>query len=198
MKVKCQKKWLYLLYFKILIVLLCLSVYGQSQKQESFDSVPETLRARLTERLNMLIEYQGNKQWEKHYDLLSFRVVQDESKEAYVKRNQNWYNHVVPDDLILDFVPTETISHESSTESGWWTIYGCAKLRQKNRFVELRASVDAYRESDDWFFSTISVITPVDGNPELCTSPKSTSSQPRYFPTSTDADCSRNRSGRNR
>lgn len=177
MQLKYQKQWLCLLSCSLLLVASCLSVYGQAKKYKSLDSVPETLQVKLAERLKMLVEYQSNKQWEKHCELLSFRIVQDESKEAYAKRSQNWYTNVVPDDLILDFIPTETISHESSAESGWWTIYGCAKLRQKNRFVELRASVDAYRESGDWYFSTIGVITPVDGEPKPCTFSKPSSSQ---------------------
>lgn len=176
MKLKCQKKWFYFLSCGLLIFSIGLSVSGQAQKQDWFAAIPENLRAKLTERLKMLIEYQSSKQWEKHYELLSLRIVQDESKETYTSRNQNWYTNVVPDDLVLDFIPTEVISNES-TESGWWTIYGCAKLRKKNGFMELRASVDAYRESGDWFFSPIGVITPVDGKPTTCTPSKLSAAQ---------------------
>lgn len=169
MLVKYKKQWLYFLSCSLLFGVSFLSVYGQVQKLKPLDSVPKALQARLAERLKMLVEYQSNKLWEKQYELLSFRIVQDESKERYAKRNENWYTNVVPDDLFLDFTPSETTAHESSAESGWWTIYGCAKLRQKKRFVELRASVDAYRESGDWYFSTIGVITVVDGEAKPCT-----------------------------
>ena len=95
MQLKYQKQWLYLLSCSLLLVVSCLSVYGQAQKQKPLDPVPETLQARLSERLKMLVEYQSNKQWEKHYVLLSFRIVQDESKESYAKRNEKWYTNVV-------------------------------------------------------------------------------------------------------
>jgi hypothetical protein len=169
-----HRRWAFLIFFSILIASY-LTVVGQPPKQEWLDSMPKPLQARLAERLRLLTEYQSGKQWERHYDLLSIRIVDNLTKEEYVKRNENWYGSVVPDDLILDFKPTHSTAHESSAESGWWTIYGCAKLRNKGRFTELRASVDAYRESGDWFFSTIGVITPVDGKPQPCESTKSTS-----------------------
>jgi hypothetical protein len=130
--------------------------------------VPTNLQASLSARLKLLIEYQSTQQWEKHYDLLFFTFTQGISREEYIKYNRHWYTNVVPDDLILNFIPKATKSHELSEASGWWTIYGCAKLRKAGSVVSLYASVDAYRDRGDWYFSSVGVIAPVDGKPKIC------------------------------
>lgn len=152
----------------LLLVLCCMPANGQIKDQDVFAPVPAALRTTLVERLKLLIEYQSTQQWEKHYDLLSIAFTQGTSKEEYVKRNRHWYAEVVPEDLILDFAPKATTVHESSPDAGWWTIEGCAKFRKKGRIVELYASVDAYRDRANWYFSSVGVITPIDGNPQPC------------------------------
>lgn len=152
----------------LLLVLCWMPAYGQIKDQDVFAPVPAALLASLAERLKLLVEYQRTQQWEKQYDLLFFTFTQDESKEEYAKRNRRWYTEVVPDDLILDFIPKATTVHESSEDAGWWTIYGCAKVREKGRIVELYASVDAHRDRGNWYFSSVGVITPIDGKPQPC------------------------------
>jgi hypothetical protein len=142
--------------------------YGQIKDQDVFAPVPAALRAGLVERLKLLIEYQRTQQWEKQYDLLSIAFTQGNSKEEYVKSYRHWYTEVVPEDLILDFAPKATTVHESSPDAGWWTIEGCAKFRKKGHIVELHASVDAYRDRGNWYFSSVGVITPIDGKPQPC------------------------------
>lgn len=149
-----------------LLVLCCMPVYGQVK--DVFAPVPAALRVGLVERLKLLIEYQRAQQWEKQYELLSISSIQGDSKEEYAKRNRHWYREVVPEDLILDFAPKATTTHEASADAGWWTIYGCAKLRRNGRTEQLSASVDAHRERGNWYFSTIGVITPIDGQAERC------------------------------
>lgn len=161
---KVKVPWLSLL----LAAVICVPAHGQTKDKDIFAGVPATLRASLMERLKLLVEYQRTQQWEKQYELLSVSLTQGQSKEDYAKRNRHWYTEVVPDDLILGFTPKATTTHESSAEAGWWTIYGCAKLRRKGHVGELYASVDAHRERSDWYFSTVGVITPVDGPPQRC------------------------------
>src|SRR6266480_4301030 len=81
----------------LLLVLCCMSAYGQIKDQDVFAPMPAVLRAGLVERLKLLIEYQRTQQWEKQYDLLSIAVTQGNSKEEYVKRNRHWYTEVVPE-----------------------------------------------------------------------------------------------------
>lgn len=152
----------------LLLITFSIPGYGQTQDQDAFASVPEVLRARLRERLKLLVEYQSTQQWEKQYLLLSTAVTQSQTKDDYVRRNRYWYTKVVPEDLIVDFEAKATTTHELSPEAGWWTIYGCAKLRRKGLIEKLYASVDAHREGGDWYFSTVGVIAPIDGQPQLC------------------------------
>lgn len=163
-KRQMKLRWLCLL----LVVLCCVPAYGQTKDEDVFAPVPADLRASLAERLKLLVEYQRTQQWEKQYELLSITATQGDSKEEYAKRSRRWYTEVVPEDLILDFIPKATTVHKSSADAGWWTIYGCAKLRKKGRTVELYASVDARREGGNWYFSPVGVITPVDGQPKPC------------------------------
>jgi hypothetical protein len=148
-----------------------MTAYGQANDKDVFASVPTPLRARLVERLKMLVEYQHTQQWEKQYDLLSAAATQGDSKEDHVKRLQRWYAEGLGD-ILIDFTP-KSVTYGSGAPFDA-VIFGCAKLREKENIVELYASVEAYRENDDWFFSPIGVVTPVGGKPKPC--PYSTSS----------------------
>lgn len=160
--------------YLLLIALLITPAHGQTKDDDVFAQVPAALRARLVERLKLLIEYQRAQQWEKQYDLLSVLVTQGDSKEAHVKRLQRWYAKGLGDTLV-DFTP-KTVSYGTGAPFDA-VIFGCVKLRQKKRIIELYASVEAYRENDDWYFSPVGVITPIDGKPQSC--PYSTNSERR-------------------
>lgn len=147
---------------------LALPVHSQAKTQEPFASVPTLLRERLIQRLKMVVDHQRGKHWGALYPLLSVTVTHRESKEDFIKRNQRWYTDVPPEDLILNFHPKNTMVHRSSAEDGWWTVYGCAKVRNKGQIVELQATVDAYREQGDWYFSEVGIVTQVDEHPKPC------------------------------
>jgi hypothetical protein len=166
-RVRAQRLELHVITSLLLVVLFCTPTHGQSKNKEVFASVPVTLRPRLVERLKLLIEYQGAQQWGKQYDLLSGLVVQGDTKEEHIKRLEHWYAQGLGD-ILVDFVPTSVAVHSASADYGEWTLFGCARLREKARIVDLYASVSAYREKGDWYFSPIGVITPIDGKPELC------------------------------
>jgi hypothetical protein len=167
-KVNIHKIKLYAVLYLLLASFFYVPTQGQSNSEEIFRSVPPQLRSRLVERLTSLVEYQRTQQWGRQFDLLSELITQGKSKEEFVKLNKHYYTEVVPDDLILDFTPKSTTAHSESPDYGEWTIYGCAKLRKKGHTIQLYASVSAYREKKDWYFSPVGIITPVDGSPEPC------------------------------
>lgn len=148
--------------------LFSVPTYGQANDQDVFAPVPALLRTRLVERLKLLIEYQRTQQWEKQYDLLSVVATQGDSKEEHVKRLQRWYAEGLGD-ILIDFTP-KSVTYKSGAPFDA-AIFGCAKLREKGRIVEFYASVEAYREQDEWYFSPIGVVTPVDGKPQPCPYP---------------------------
>lgn len=149
----------------LIVSLFCITAYGQDNEQDVFASVPTPLRARLVERFKMLVEYQRTQQWEKQYDLLSVAATQGDSKEDHVKRLQRWYAEGLGD-ILIDFTP-KSANYESGAPFDA-IIFGCAKLRKKKDVVELYASVEAYRENDDWYFSPIGIVTSVGGKPKPC------------------------------
>lgn len=160
----------------LLAVLLCVPAYGQADDEDVFASVPTTLRARLVERLKLLIEYQRAQQWQKQYDLLSVAATQGDSREEHIARLNRVYAEGLGD-ILIDFTP-RAVTYGSGAPFDA-AIFGCVKLREKGRIVELHGSVEAYRENDDWFFSPIGVVTPVDGKPQPCPySKQSTAARP--------------------
>jgi len=151
----------------LIVVLFCTSMYGQSKDEDVFGAVPAQLRARLVERLKLLVEYQRTQQWDKQYHLLSELFTQGDTEEVHVQRLKHLYAESLGE-VLIDFVPRSVAVHSASVDYGEWTLFGCAKLREKGRVVELYASASAYREKGDWYFSSIGVITPIDGRPEPC------------------------------
>jgi hypothetical protein len=127
-------------------------------------------QARLVERLKLLVEYQSTQNWEKQFDLLSVLVTQGDSKEDHSKRLRQGYAEGLGD-LLVDFTP-KSATYEGGGPSDV-VIFGCATVRRNGSIVELYASVEAYREKQDWYFSPVGIITPVDGKPEPCPYAKS-------------------------
>lgn len=163
--ISSRRPYLRAAVYLLLTVLLCAPTHGQAKDQDVFAPVPTPLRARLVERLKLLVEYQHTQQWEKQYDLLSVLVTQGDSKEDHVRRLQRWYTEGLGD-VLVDFTP-KSVTYEGGGPSDA-VIFGCAKLRKNGSVMKLYASVEAYREKEDWYFSSVGIITPVGGQPEPC------------------------------
>lgn len=147
--------------------LFCSTTHGQIKEPDVFNSVPAPQRARLIERLTLLIKYKRTQQWANLHGLLAEIYIGGESKEQFTKRFANLQAQGLLDELI-DFTPKSTVVHSESVDHGEWTIFGCAKLSEKKQTRYLYASVTAWREKGDWFFSDIGIITPIDGPAQRC------------------------------
>src|SRR4051794_21888201 len=83
---------------------------SQGKAQKKFEAVPEHLRARLIERLDLYVEYERTKQYEKLYDLLlvSVEVPLNLDRETYVAASRKLiakgYRSV-----LLKFKPQQTL-----------------------------------------------------------------------------------------
>ena len=157
-------RWLHCL---LLMVLICMPIHGRVRRQDVFAAVPKSLRVRLSQRLKLLIRDQRTQQWEKQYDLLSELYTRGKSRRQFIKELERHYGQGIGNRL-LDFTPKAVVTQDESVEHGEWVIYGCAKLRESNRIVQLYASVNAHREKGDWFFSEVGVISPIDGKAKPC------------------------------
>lgn len=146
----------------ILIVALTTGAYGQ--EKDVFASVSEPQRARLVERVNLLIDYYRSKQWSNLYELMSSSMLQGKSKEKFVKefdeRAKNNSDALPTNFIVQSFTPNAGIDG---------VIYGCAAYQSRGRVENYLAGIEAQWEKNNWYFSTISVILPIDGKPKPCT-----------------------------
>ncbi|MGB7068406.1 MAG: hypothetical protein WBD22_02840 [Pyrinomonadaceae bacterium] len=102
MKIFIHQKMLALL---LTVLSVCLLINGRTMAQENaFASVPENLKERLIERLQLLVGYQRNQQWSSHYELLVSDITDRISKEDYVKEQQRLDTEKLGDALV-DFKP---------------------------------------------------------------------------------------------
>src|SRR5262245_44438778 len=146
-------------------ILFIAPAQGRPQNQDIFAEVSVPVRARLAERLKLLIEYDRTKQWGRMYDLLSDRFLQGETKENLVNRQRYIDEKLVGVELI-EFTPQSiTLLHE---ESGWWLIRGCGKFRQSGSSRRVDTVVEAYLQNGEWYFSQIRQNIPIDGEPKPC------------------------------
>lgn len=141
-------------------VLVVICAQGQGIGQKVFDIVPEPVRARLIERLELYVEYQRTKQYERLYDLFSRttieRIFNGQSRGEFVdafRKGDADRTSVT----IMEFTPTRI---EETTKDGaeLYNIYGDAKLCQQGEPVEKHIVVAAQLQNGDWYFSTLADV----------------------------------------
>lgn len=163
MKIIIHQKMFALL---LTVFFICLSLDGKTMAQENaFASVPDNLRARLIERLQLLVDYQRNRQWSNHYDLLVSDITDKISKENYIKEQQRLDAEKLGD-VLVDF-KVQTATYATGAPFDVY-IRGCGVFRQGNRTVKLQSGLEAYREKGDWYFIRISPDVPIDGDAPFC------------------------------
>lgn len=154
----------------VLLVLCSLETLGQSRDRvahEPLSSIPAHQRARLIERLNLLVVYQGTRQWDKMYDLSTASIRGEKDKEAFVEHRRKL--EIDPSiSTLLAFVPTEAIPIDEWQDGGAWELFGCAKYRQRGNIVQVKAGARAELRQGEWFFSEVSTATQIDGPEEAC------------------------------
>jgi hypothetical protein len=127
---------------------------AQASDAEVFAAVPEAQRARLIERLNLLIEYQQTQQWAKQYDLLSSLTKSAEGKQDFVNRTRQAYTKWGRTPLI-SFTPYNVGQVQAAPGRTPWVIAGCSQVLEKGEKVSKLAIVEAYWEKGDWYFSEV-------------------------------------------
>ncbi|HKQ99148.1 MAG TPA: hypothetical protein VJT09_00665 [Pyrinomonadaceae bacterium] len=132
----------------------------QKREQKVFAAVPQHLRARLIERLNLYVEYERTANYQKLYDLLSEYVVNPGvlSREAYVDASRETiakgYRGV-----LLEFRPTGTIDLSQSDERVIrYDIWGEAKVKSEGKVYWKDASIDALWISGEWYFGSVADV----------------------------------------
>lgn len=140
----------------LMLIPLCSlsSLQAQAPGGGVFAPVPESERARLTQRLNLLVEYQRTQQWDKQYDLLAAWLKRAEGKRDFVNRTRQAYTRWgrLP---LLAFTPYKVGSMQVEPGRNVWFIAGCSQVLEKGQKVSQLAFVEAYKERNDWFFSEL-------------------------------------------
>lgn len=135
--------------------------------QEPLSAIPVPQRARLIERLRLLVEYQTTRQWDKMYDLSLTSIRGERNEEDFIRLFQSI--EAEPSfSTLLSFAPTEAITIDRSQDGGAWEILGCARYRRGESIVQLKSGVTAELRQGEWFFSEVGVVTQVDGPEEPC------------------------------
>lgn len=148
----------------MLVIMVCAPAYTSAQQREIFAPVPVELRARLLERLKLLVEYQKTRQWGKQYDLLASEITKVESRDAFIANTARAYERGERTPLI-DFTPFR-VDYVEGKAYKLWFVFACSQVTEKARRVNMLTVVRAFREREDWFFSVVENIEPAGkGNP---------------------------------
>ncbi len=132
----------------------------QKKEQKVFAAVPQHLRARLIERLNLYVEYERTKQYEKLYDLLWEYVVDPNSlsKEDYVKASKKTIAEGYRG-ILLEFKPTDTLDLSLNDEGEVrYDIWGTAKVNSEGEIYEKDAAIEARWINGEWYFSGVADV----------------------------------------
>jgi len=141
----------------LVAAVVIVSTVWQTGAQDVFSPIASTRRARLAERLNLLVQYQKTKQWEKQYGLLAELITRSESKRDFVDLTRKAYSKWGRTPL-LDFIPLKVALQPVDARRSVWFISGCSLVLERGQTIRKSALVEAYWERNDWFFSEVQNI----------------------------------------
>jgi hypothetical protein len=161
------------------IIVVCIGLFALAsdaadaksfrEKKQPLAAIPSPLRMQLMERLKLLIEYQGQRKWDKMYDIVAPSTLKGISREEFVREQQSIAFD--PDiSTLVDFTPQGSILTSKTEDSGLWMLFGCAQYKRHRKMVHIKAGLSAELNNNKWFFSEVSTITQVDGPEEPCQS----------------------------
>jgi hypothetical protein len=125
--------------------------FGQGKPQtDPLNTVPEQLRAGLSERLALFVEDYRTKRWDKLYDLLTDDFNVGTRKDFVKARKESpWLS-----DSLLSF-ELRVVFDKGSNE---FEVAGCSKWLKRG---EAAAAIFAYRRNNEWYFSVIALYLQV-------------------------------------
>jgi hypothetical protein len=139
------------------VTLVIVSTVSQTGPQDVFSAIDSTRRARLAQRLKLLVQYQKTKQWEKQYGLLAELITRSQSKRDFVDLTRKAYSEWGRAPL-LDFIPLKVSLQPVDPSRSVWFISGCSLILEKGQQIKKAALVEAYWERNDWFFSEVQSV----------------------------------------
>jgi hypothetical protein len=61
---------------------------------------------------------------------------------------------------------------DESQDGGAWLVLGCAQYRRSEKMMQIKSSVTAELQNNEWFFSEIGSAIQIDGPEERCSIPE--------------------------
>lgn len=144
----------------VIVALVIAPVHSQTKEQKKeqkvFAAIPQHLRASLVERLNLYVEYERTKQYERLYDLSLESVATPKrlDREAFVKASKmgiaKGYRSV-----LLKFKPISIVDLSVENEGlVRYHISGISKeMDHKGRVYERQTAIEVRWIGGDWYFS---------------------------------------------
>lgn len=146
------------------LALMSSLIFGQEKQNNVFDSIVCEEKQQLIARLELLIKYQIEQQWNKQYDLLSITYIQNTSKTEYIDIKQKELSKL----QLMQFIPTHVMFISSQINNQELVIYGCGSFRSKENVQHLESEIFAYQENMTWHFSPVSITLQLDSKGIPC------------------------------
>jgi hypothetical protein len=158
----------FLLAFSVLVIIIPASSQTKEQKKERkvFAAIPENLRAKFVERLNLYVEYERTKQYEKLYDLLLESVATSNglSRDDGLSRDEyvNVRKKAIAEkrqSILLKFKPISTLKISlDEKDTDIYEIFGTGKVDDGKKIYEINAAIDARLINGEWYFSGVGSV----------------------------------------
>jgi hypothetical protein len=142
-----------------LLIIFCIAspAYSQQRDFNVYDAgnIPRLLQAHLKERLDLFIEYQCTKQWDKVSNLLG--EFYGSNRKRFTPRVKRELIGYISNQPMLNFTLkkiffiTEILGKPLSKK--WWSLLGTAEYDVDGQSVQKKTILIAYRYKGDWYFS---------------------------------------------
>jgi hypothetical protein len=145
-----KKRNIILPFYLILLCAISILVGAQDNEQKAFSSVPESVRARLIERFQLLVLYETTEQWDLLYELLEPRYAKGKDEYVALRRRNSLRS---AEKWIFGFVPERTEEGYTSKLPADYKVVGYAKVKERGCLVKRNGIVYAFLQNGEWYLS---------------------------------------------
>lgn len=161
MNITAKKENLGLGVFILVFFYFVTPMYGQCEKKDIFDFLPDLAQKRLVERLNLRVEYEKQQQWGELFDLF-YPPSSDETN--YLERKKEFIKiNIDPSDprdhIMINFIP-QIVTPALEIEKDSYFIEGCGTFRFKGNVIKENTIIVAHLIGKEWFFSSFGEVAP--------------------------------------
>ena len=127
----------------------------KEQAEKVFAEIPVEQRSKLVERLNLFIELEKNKEWDKSYQMIG------KGFKGNIVGEYSLANHY-ENPKIARFTPTEI----TTDGERWFMLWGCGDFKSGTKRKD--SKIEALWENGDWYFSVMTTAQGLHEEPKSC------------------------------